>query len=146
MKPVLGAAVHVQAGGWQEAIEASCQPLLEAGAIEDRYVERCVAIVTEHGPYIVVAPGIALAHARPEDGVSLLGLSVASLAAPVEFGHEQNDPVDVVFAFSSPDRDQHVQLLSTLARAIVAGLDERVRQATNTAEARSVLEDVMIDV
>jgi PTS system ascorbate-specific IIA component len=129
--------------GWQAAIRAACQPLLESGAIADRYVARCVEMVNEQGPYMVVAPGIALAHARPEDGVSALGLSVASLAAPVEFGHPDNDPVDLVFAFASPDRDQHLGLLGALARSINGGLDRRLREAVDAADARAALEAVL---
>jgi ascorbate PTS system EIIA or EIIAB component len=144
--PVLGAEVGVQATDWQEAIRASCQPLLAAGAVEERYVDRCVDIVTEQGPYIVVAPGIALAHARPEDGVSELALSVVSLAEPVGFGHPENDPVDLVFAFASPDREQHVQLLAAMARAIGSGLADSIRRSKSSHQALASLEGVLVDV
>jgi ascorbate PTS system EIIA or EIIAB component len=144
--PVLAADVAVKAASWQEAIRASCQLLLAAGAVAERYVERCVEIVTEQGPYIVVAPGIALAHARPEDGARMLGLAVATLAEPVRFGHADNDPVDVVFAFSSPDRERHVTLLGLLSRAIAGGLDERIRTASDATAARGTLEEVVTGV
>jgi ascorbate PTS system EIIA or EIIAB component len=144
--PVLRANVAVTAGSWQEAIRASCQLLLAGGAVEERYVERCVEIVHEQGPYIVVAPGIALAHARPEDGACALGLAVITLVAPVEFGHPENDPVDVVFAFSSPDREGHVALLGLLSRAIAGGLDERMRTAADATAAESALEEVVTGV
>lgn len=146
MTPVLGAEVGIRVENWQEAVEASCRPLLEGGAVEHRYVSRCVEIVADQGPYIVVAPGIALAHARPEDGVSTLGLAVVSLAVPVEFGHPDNDPVDLVFAFASPDTEQHVNLLGALARAIRGGLDQRIRDSTDSAAAVSALEEVLHDV
>lgn len=146
MIAVIGADVAVTAANWQEAIRASCQILLTRGAIETRYVERCIATVEEHGPYIVVAPGIALAHARPEDGARALGLAVATLAAPVEFGHPENDPVDVVFAFSSPDREQHVELLALVAGAIADGLDERLRTVVDRTEATSALQEVVTGV
>lgn len=33
--------------------------------------------VEEYGPYIVIGPHLALAHARPEDGSLKLGLSLS---------------------------------------------------------------------
>jgi len=144
--PAVSARVRVAAGSWPAAVRAAGRGLVDAGAAEDRYVERCVANVEADGPYIVVAPGIALAHARPEDGALGLGVSVALLDAPVPFGHDANDPVDVVFAFCSPDRDSHVGLLGSLARQLVSGLADRLRAAADDEAATGVLKEVIADV
>jgi ascorbate PTS system EIIA or EIIAB component len=135
-----GASVRIRVGDWRAAVRAACQPLVDAGAVEPRYADRCVEMVEEHGPYVVIAPGLALAHARPEDGVSRLSLAVATLAQPVPFGHPDNDPVDLVLAFGSPDDQQHVGMLSALARRLMAGLDAKLRAAGTDAEARALLE------
>ncbi len=144
--PVLTARSGLEVGGWQEAIRASCQPLLDAEAIEERYVDRCIEMVEEEGPYVVVAPGIALAHARPEDGVKRLCLSVATLTTPVEFGHEENDPVDLVFAFGSPDSTQHIELLRSLARQLQEDLADKLRQADTGEDAEVLIRGVVQDV
>ncbi|MEX2554999.1 MAG: PTS sugar transporter subunit IIA [Actinomycetota bacterium] len=141
----VAARVRVDVSGWRDGIRAACHPLVDAGAFEQRYEDRCVAIVEEQGPYIVLAPGIALAHARPEDGVRRLGLGVAVLQNPVAFGHAVNDPVDLVLAFGSPDRGSHVGLLSALAGALLAGLAGRLREAPSDAAARELLEGVIGD-
>ena len=141
--PATSASVGVAARSWPEAIRAAGHGLVEQGAADDRYVERCVTQVEADGPYIVVAPGIALAHARPEDGARALGVSVAVLAHPVPFGHAVNDPVDVVFAFCSPDRDSHVGLLSALARQLAAGLADRLRAAPDDEAAARILTEVI---
>ena len=146
MTQLLGAVIGVQVEGWQAAIEAACQPLLDGGSVDARYVERCVEMVSTHGPYIVVAPGIALAHARPEDGAIKLGLAVATLSEPVDFGHEQNDPVNLVFAFATPDREQHIHLLAAIAEGISRGLAEKLRRAGDPATARTVLEEILDEV
>lgn len=140
------ARFRVAADDWRAAVRAACEPLVDAGAAEPRYVDRCIATVEELGPYMVVAPGVALAHARPEDGALALGLAVATLQNAVEFGHEENDPVDVVFAFGSPDRDKHVGLLGALARKLIAGLADDLRNATDEEEARGLMEEVAADV
>lgn len=143
--PVVAARVDVEANSWQDAIRAACSPLVDAGALEPRYAERCIAIVQEHGPYIVLAPGIALAHARPEDGVIRLALSAITLAKPVAFGHLQNDPVDVVIAFGSPDKQAHIGMVGALARRLLAGLTDALRAAPSDGAATALLEEVAHD-
>jgi ascorbate PTS system EIIA or EIIAB component len=143
---LLAARVGRTADDRAHAIRLACAPLIDGGAVTDVYPERCLAIIEEHGPYIVVAPGIALAHARPEDGVRRLGIAVVTLTSPVGFGHPENDPVDVVFAFGSPDADQHVGLLGSLARHLVDGLADRLRAAQDDATAQRVLEGIRDDV
>jgi PTS system ascorbate-specific IIA component len=137
--------VRVAVDSWPAAVRAAGQGLVDGGAAEGHYVERCVAQVETIGPYIVVAPGIALAHARPEDGAVALGVSVAVLDHPVYFGHDANDPVDVVFAFCSPDRESHVGLLASLARRLVSGLADRLRAAPDDEAAAGLLTEVIGD-
>lgn len=129
MAPIIEARTNVAVSNWRDAVRAACAPLVAAGAVEYRYVDRCIDSALENGPYIVLAPHIAFAHARPEDGVRHLCLAAATLSEPVDFGHRENDPVDLVFAFGSPDREQHVGLLSALAEQLTNGLDGELRQA-----------------
>lgn len=143
---VIGAEVGLEAEDWPDAIRKAARPLVERGAVEPRYVQRSIELVEEQGPYMVLAPGIALAHARPEDGALRLGLCVARLAHPVSFGHLDNDPVDLVFAFASPDNKQHVGLLSALAHHLLAGLAEKIRAAKGEAEVSELLTGVLADV
>ena len=107
--------LQVQAQDWQEAVRAGGQLLIESEICEPRYVDAMVAAVEDLGPYMVLAPGIALAHARPEDGMLKVGMSIINLATPVEFGSEENDPVYLVISFGGIDKESHVQMLQTLA-------------------------------
>ena len=85
--------LNVRAANWQEAIYAAAKPLERSGAITKNYAEAMIASVHEYGPYIVLAPGVAIAHARPEDGVNELSVSFIQLAEPIPFGNPDNDPV-----------------------------------------------------
>ncbi|NQS92388.1 MAG: PTS sugar transporter subunit IIA [Chloroflexi bacterium] len=107
--------LQVKAENWEDAVRAGGQLLLNADICEDRYVDAMVAAVREMGPYMVLAPGIALAHGRPEDGVLKVGLSIINLETPVEFGSEANDPVSLVISFGGVDKESHVGLLQELA-------------------------------
>ena len=91
--------LQVQVDDWEGAVRAGGQLLLDGGICEERYVDAMVDAVRRLGPYMVLAPGIALAHGRPEDGVLKAGMSIINLAEPVEFGSEANDPVYLVISF-----------------------------------------------
>ena len=110
-------AVAVTASDREAAIRASGQLLVESGRVTADYIDQMVAAVEEFGPYIVIAPGIALAHARPSESVLATGLSLAVLASPVEFG-SHNDPVNLVFGLAAVDHDSHLTVLAELAERL----------------------------
>ncbi len=111
-------ALEAEADTWQAAVELCGKLLVSAGTVEERYVPAMVRMVEELGPYVVIAPGVAIPHARPEDGVEKGGVSLAVLREPVEFGSEENDPVDILFGFATPDKDSHVDAIQTLVEFI----------------------------
>lgn len=123
-------AVQVVAKSWQEAVRAGGELLLKADVCEPRYLDAMVDAVEQMGPYMVLAPGIALAHARPEDGVKQVGLAIINLKDPVEFGSEANDPVSLVIAFGGVDKKSHIELLQSLAALL---LDEEKQKLLKTA-------------
>ncbi len=113
--PLSAIRLNVSAADWREAVQA-CGDALVAGSITTpAYTGQMVATVEQLGPYIVIAPGIALAHARPSEAVLRAGLSWVTLAHPVRFGHKDNDPVTLVIGLAAPDDHSHVQALATLA-------------------------------
>ncbi|MQA10715.1 MAG: PTS sugar transporter subunit IIA [Pseudonocardiaceae bacterium] len=142
----IGVRDAVPAADWPSAVRAAAGPLVELGAASAEYPEACVAMVERHGPYIVLTPGLALVHARPEDGGLSVGVAVSRLAEPVVFGHPDNDPVDLLLAFSSPDADSHVAALSTVAKALSAGLADRLRAARDDDELATLVKEALTDV
>ena len=109
--------VRAQVGvtSWEEAARVAGELLLAAGRVEPRYVEAMINVLREMGPYAVIAPGIVLLHARPEDGVLSPCLALVTLSTPVAFGHSENDPVDLVVALGAVDKQAHVSALQELA-------------------------------
>lgn len=107
--------LQVSASSWEEAVRHGGSLLVAAGICKTRYVDAMVNAVREMGPYMVLAPGIALAHGRPEDGVIKPGMSIINLKTPVEFGSEANDPVSLVISFGGTDSESHVGMLKELA-------------------------------
>ena len=132
--------INVPAQDWQEAVQAAGHLLVKAGAAEPRYLDAMIRTVAELGPYIVLAPGMAMPHARPEDGALKVGFAAITLDHPIEFGNPDNDPVRLVIAFCAPDSDAHIQSLTQLARALgEPGFVERAVAATTTEDLAEIL-------
>lgn len=119
------------AGDWRAAITCAGRLLERQGAISGDYTRAMIASVEENGPYIVVAPGFAFAHARPSEAVHRTAMSWVRLAHPVEFGHATNDPVTLVVALSADDPKAHMRAMRDLATLL--GLPE-TRAALDRAE------------
>lgn len=142
---IVTATGQVAADDWREAVLAAASALVAAGAAGEGYPAACVRVVEENGPYIVLTKGLALVHARPEEGGLAVGVGVTRLAAPVEFGHPDNDPVDLLLAFCTPDPDVHVGTLSALARALSGGLADRLRAAPGEEDLCRILKEAVPD-
>lgn len=110
--------LNIPATSWEEAIRKGGELLLRNESIRQEYIEAMVASVKKYGPYIVIAPGVAMAHARPDDGVNKIGFSLITLDTPVEFGNEENDPVEIVVTIAAIDHSTHLKALSELSEFI----------------------------
>ncbi|WP_152354041.1 PTS sugar transporter subunit IIA [Brachybacterium subflavum] len=128
--PAGAVRLDVRAEDWRTAIRAAGALLTESGTAGAPYTDAMIRTVEEHGPYIVITPGFALAHARPDDSVARTGMSFVRLAEPVAFGHESNDPVTIVMGLAAADASAHQQALAALAGALA---DPQRRSALDTA-------------
>jgi mannitol operon transcriptional antiterminator len=106
--------VNVDCSDWFEAVKVGASLLIENGFVEGRYYEAIIDNFKEFGPYMVVAPGIVLSHARPENGVKKLSMSLVTLKNPVRFGNESNDPVKLIITLAAVDNETHLKALSQL--------------------------------
>ena len=77
---------------WEEAVRLAGDLLVRGGVCAPSYVQDMVDTVRELGPYIVVTPGVALAHARPKGSVARNGIAIATFPDGVAFGNADNDP------------------------------------------------------
>jgi PTS system ascorbate-specific IIA component len=122
--PVEAIRLGESAADWRAAVRLAGDALVASGATTPDYTDQMVATVEELGPYIVIAPGIALAHSRPSPAVLRAGISLVTLLEPVAFGHPENDPVRLVVGLAAIDEEGHITALATLAEFLS---DERRR-------------------
>lgn len=106
--------VRQEVRDWQTAIKLAAFPLIEHSYITENYVNAMIRSVDELGPYIVIAPDIAIAHARPDHNVKKVGLSLLKLNKSVNFAKESHF-VSLVFVLAAVDNEQHLEILTELA-------------------------------
>ncbi len=130
--------LNLEADNWEDAIRKLAIVPLERKIINENYIEAMVNSVKEFGPYIVLGPHIALAHARPEDGALETALYFTTLKNPINFGSEDFDPVKILILLSAKDSDSHITLLSDLS--MILSDEEAVDKLMNAKSEEEFLE------
>lgn len=125
---------------WQQALKLCAEPLLKAGVINSDYVPAIICSHQKIGPYYVLAPGLAMPHARPEEGACEMGLSLLKLRRGVNFGAGEFDPVNVIVMLAAKDSHSHIAMLSSLGELFSndQALDE-LHGATTLEEIKKVI-------
>lgn len=108
--------LHIEHGthSWQDAIGVVGQIMLDVGSIEEGYIKAMIDAVEELGPYIVIAPHIAIPHAAARENVLKNDMVIAVFQQPVIFGTE-NDPVHLMIGLCALEPGSHLEQLTCLA-------------------------------
>ena len=129
----------VQAADWRDAIRQAGKVLEEAGSITNEYTQSMIRAVEEMGPYIVIMPGFAIAHAAPAPCVLKEDIALITLAEPVSFG-SPNDPVNLMLCVACIDRESHVRALQAVAEVLCTdGIMDRLASAASVDELEQIL-------
>lgn len=121
---------------WEEAIKIAATPLQEGGFIKEEYVDAMLENVVNNGPYMIIMPGIAMPHSRPEHGVLKTGMSLLKLSKNVKF--PENNDVGLIFVLAANDPDAHLNLISELTNLLME--DESVEKLFLAESKEEVLE------
>jgi PTS system ascorbate-specific IIA component len=134
-----GVQLGAAAEDWRSAVVLAAAGLERTGAAAPEYADEMIRMIDEHGPYVVIAPGLALAHARPGPEVHADGLSVVTLVTPVSFGHPHNDPVRVIIGLAA-GYATHLSVVAALANVFNdTDAVDRLAGAASAAEVRAIL-------
>jgi len=142
LMPAQAMQVRADAQDWRDAIRAAGSGLVASGSTTGEYTDQMIETVERLGPYIVIAPGLALAHSRPSAAVVRTGLSWAGLAHPVPFGHAHNDPVRLVVGLAATDHSAHSEALAHLAQLVsIPEVLDALTSAPSVSEVRRIITD-----
>lgn len=109
--------LQARAADWKAAIKLGTDMLIASKAIEPSYHQAIINSIEKLGPYIIIAPNLAMPHARPEDGVNHTAFALVTLEKPVIFEGE-DEPVDVLITLAGSTSDQHIQGLQEVTQIL----------------------------
>lgn len=138
LKEILKNNINVvdEVSTWEEAIKVAAAPLKEGGFIQEEYIGAMLENVVKNGPYIVIMPGIAMPHSRPEDGVLKTGMSLLKLSKNVMFPEDKE--VGLIFVLATTDPNTHLSLISELTNLLME--DKYVDKMFSARSKEEVLE------
>ncbi|MDR3594990.1 PTS sugar transporter subunit IIA [Clostridium sp.] len=126
---------------WEDAIQASCKPLINDGAIEEAYVDAIISNVKKYGPYIVIAPNICIPHAQEGVvGVNETAMCFMRTKNPVHFSDDPEQDARLFFVLASTNNEVHLQNLSNMVGLVE---DEAVVDKLLAAECKEDLEAIV---
>lgn len=139
-------AVKLQASAadWKEAVKIGTDLLEKAGTITPQYYKEILMSVEELGPYFILAPGMAMPHARPEGGVLENSFALVTLKEPVNFGDPDNDPIDILITLAAKDaatqnEEAIVQVVTLLDEEETV---EKLRKAKTIEDLKKIFEEL----
>lgn len=103
---------------WEEAVALSGKRLVEEGYIDETYVKEIVDNVKEHGPYIVLIPGVAMPHATVgAKGVMKTGISLTIFDQDIDF--EQEKHAKLFFTVATNNAEEHLENIQNLMELLM---------------------------
>ena len=105
-----------KAENWQEAIRISCQPLVKNKIADEAYADELIENVNNHGPYIVLIPGVAMPHSVEGSGhVKKTAISFMKVEEPVHFDPDDPEKDAVLFfTLAAADSEEHLKNMGRL--------------------------------
>jgi PTS system ascorbate-specific IIA component len=104
---------------WEDAVGAAAQPLIRDGAIDATYITSMVDCINKYGPYIVIAPDVAMPHAQGGGtGVHETSMALMKVEQPVHFSASPEHDARLLFVLASVDSDSHMDMLQALVEEI----------------------------
>ncbi|HBO21475.1 MULTISPECIES: PTS sugar transporter subunit IIA [unclassified Providencia] len=140
--------LQASAKNWQEAIKIGTDMLIASGAILPTYHEAIISSINELGPYICIAPSLALPHARPENGVLKTAFALVTLKEPILFEGE-DEPVDVLITLAGSSSDEHMEGLMEVTQVLddensETGIDlHKIRRCRSIEEVYKVIDEAL---
>jgi len=120
---------------WKEAIRKSTEPLERGGFVTADYKEGIIQNVETLGPYICIAPHVAMPHARPEQGALKTQIAVTLFRKEIIFTRE-DATAKLFITLSAADSDSHLQVLVKISELLQD--EEKAAQILDAADAKEL--------
>lgn len=106
---------------WQDAICASCKTLEAKGYTDKQYAQAIIKCIEEFGPYIVIAPMIAMPHSTlGAQGVYKTGISFMVVKKPVSFDvNDKEKDARLFFTLAANSHEEHLNNMMQLSEMLM---------------------------
>lgn len=129
--------LKAEADDWEGAVRIGGQLLVDAGAVEERYVDAMVNAVKEYGPYIVISENVAMPHAKSEDGVKKTKVSIVTFKNSINFGSKDSRDIKLMICISTINSTNHLKALSQLM--VLLENDNEIKEIIDTDNKSKVI-------
>ncbi len=121
---------------WQDSIYIAGKYLVESGSIEKRYLDVMISQTMYYGPYMFITDRVMLAHAKPEDGVNRMDISMTIFKNPIFF--KEGKRAEIIFVLATVDHERHLKILNDVFK--IAENSENIRRIVNASTEIGVFE------
>ena len=105
------------AADWKDAIRKSTVLLEKDKFVTSDYKEAIIKNVEELGPYICIAPHVAMPHARPEQGALKTQIAVTLFRNEITFNRE-DAKANLFITLAAADSDSHLKILMKISELL----------------------------
>ena len=102
---------------WKDAIRKSTVLLEKDKFVTSDYKEAIIKNVEELGPYICIAPHVAMPHARPEQGALKTQIAVTLFRNEITFNRE-DAKANLFITLAAADSDSHLKILMKISELL----------------------------
>lgn len=97
---------------WQNSVRIAGRCLLDNRSIEPKYLDTVITQLQYYGPYMFLTENVLLAHAKPEDGVNCLDVSMALFRESVWFSDSKK--AKIIWVLAAEDQEKHLKILQDI--------------------------------
>ncbi|VBB05725.1 phosphotransferase system eiib component type 2/3 [Lucifera butyrica] len=123
---------------WEDAIATAARPLLQCGYIKEAYIKAMIDNIKKLGPYVVMSPRVAIPHARPDDGVNQVSMSLLILKEGVAFSAAGEERVQILIILAAIDNETHLKALAQLSGLLME--EENVDKLVQAADVGEIVD------
>lgn len=129
---------------WEDAIKLGVQLSVDNGFCTNEYAEKIIESVNKNGPYFILMPNLALAHASPGSYIKKVGLTLVKFNKPVKFSKEKKHNVQLLFTLTAMDSDSHMEKLMKFAELFSSNpnLIDKVVESEDINEIHNLLKTI----
>lgn len=119
-------AVDVALDSAAQAIEYVGEMMEKHDLAVPSYTQAMLKVYEDYGSYLVLDQGVALPHARPEEGAIKGGVVIVTVkGSGVNFGHSEFDPVRVVIGLVASSGVEHIKAMQEISHLVNRGITKQ---------------------